>query len=164
VVAGDSTVKIVDFSTPTPPSEVGSVEITGAAKGVTVSAGHIYVATHVHGLRILDASDPSAPVEVGSFTLSGLALEDVQVSGTTAYLAASFHDGLIEVDISDPANPTLLASWDTPGTAWGIDVVGSRVYVADGDAGVETIIPCRLDLFSDGFESGDLMGWTDSMP
>ena len=39
--------------------------------------------------------------------------------------------GLQVIDITDPTNPTLVGTYDTPGTAYGVTVSGDRAFVAD---------------------------------
>jgi hypothetical protein len=43
------------------------------------------------------------------------------------------------VDVSDPAAPALLGSYDTPGGAEAVQVVGSTAYVADHDEGLQIV-------------------------
>jgi len=40
------------------------------------------------------------------------------------------------VDVSDPAHPTEVGAYDTPGWANGVAVSGTHAYVADGDGGL----------------------------
>ena len=44
--------------------------------------------------------------------------------------------GLQVIDVSDPENPTIVGSADTPGWAAGVYVSGNYAYVADGLAQV----------------------------
>ncbi|MDY6954769.1 MAG: dockerin type I domain-containing protein, partial [Thermodesulfobacteriota bacterium] len=43
------------------------------------------------------------------------------------------------VDVSDPRDPTIIGSVDTPGTASGVAVIGEKAYVADGLWGLQVI-------------------------
>jgi len=43
------------------------------------------------------------------------------------------------IDISDPANPVIFGSVDTPGNAYGVAVAGNYAYVADESAGLQVI-------------------------
>ena len=52
---------------------------------------------------------------------------------------ADFHSGLQMIDISDPANPTLTGSYDTPGCAMGVAVSGDHAFVADYSSGLQMI-------------------------
>ncbi len=63
---------------------------------------------------------------------------DVQVSGSTAVCAAN-GSGIDIFDISNPANPALIANFDTTGQALAIAISGTRVYVADGGGGLQII-------------------------
>ena len=47
--------------------------------------------------------------------------------------------GLHIVDVSNPAQPRLVATYDTPGLVWGVAVEGAWVYLADGPAGVRLL-------------------------
>ena len=55
-----------------------------------------------------------------------------------AFLADDFA-GLQVVDIADPANPTLIGTYDTPGFAWGVAVAGDMAFVADDASGLQVI-------------------------
>ena len=59
--------------------------------------------------------------------------------GQTAYVADGF-SGLQIVDVSDPLNPAISGSVDTPVWAYGVWVRGETAYVADGSGGV-IIVP-----------------------
>jgi hypothetical protein len=59
---------------------------------------------------------------------------DVAVDGDYAYVAAQ---GAVSVfDVSTPANPVQVAIIDTPGSAEGVTVSGTYLYVADWDMGL----------------------------
>lgn len=60
----------------------------------------------------------------------------VTVSGNTAYVT-NINGGLVLIDISDPARPTLIGSVDTPGDANDITVTATMAYVANGNAGFQ---------------------------
>ncbi len=63
---------------------------------------------------------------------------DLHIVGNLAYIANGF-SGLSIVDISNPNNPILLGSRDTPGDASGIDVEGNYAYIADYTSGLQII-------------------------
>ncbi|MEO0087855.1 MAG: hypothetical protein ABIK90_07260, partial [candidate division WOR-3 bacterium] len=44
--------------------------------------------------------------------------------------------GLRVIDVSNPSNPREVGYYDTPGSAYGVYVSSSYVYVADGGAGL----------------------------
>ncbi|MDK9699582.1 MAG: hypothetical protein OEM52_05510 [bacterium] len=60
------------------------------------------------------------------------------LSGSYAYVASE-DLGLRIVNISDPSNPSVVGSYDTPGMANGVAVSGNYAYVADGLSGLKVI-------------------------
>ena len=62
----------------------------------------------------------------------------VAVSGSYAYVA-DYNSGLQIIDISNPASPSRVGSYDTPGYACGVAISGSYAYVADGGSGLQII-------------------------
>ncbi len=141
--------RIIDVSDPQEPVEVGFYDVPGLHDffhGVALEGHHVYVADGGlmdTGLRIVDVTDPSAPVELSTLPLSAQSdrippprVEDVAVAcdgnRCTAYLAAGT-GGLRVVDVSNPAAPIEVSSYDTPGLADNLVAVGSTVYLSDGD-------------------------------
>ena len=56
--------RIIDFSDPTAPVEVGAIDTPDYVLDVSVVANIAYLASTGAGLRLIDVSDPSSPVEV----------------------------------------------------------------------------------------------------
>jgi hypothetical protein len=54
----------------------------------------------------------------------------IAVAEPYAYIADGY-TGIIIYDISDPLNPYIITTVDTPGSAWNVDIVGRYAYVAD---------------------------------
>ncbi|NOZ73478.1 MAG: hypothetical protein GXP38_16560, partial [Chloroflexi bacterium] len=65
-------------------------------------------------------------------------MKDVKVVGSNAYLANGNMD-LAVVDVSDPAHPTLLNEFRTPGYANGVDIDGDLAFLASGQKGLRII-------------------------
>jgi hypothetical protein len=63
---------------------------------------------------------------------------DVVVVGHYAFVAGG-SSGLLVLDITDPATPTLEGSLDTSGQACGVTVAGNYAFVADGSDGLQVI-------------------------
>ncbi|MCF7810989.1 choice-of-anchor D domain-containing protein, partial [bacterium] len=72
--------------------------------------------------------EPQIP-EVGHVGIEGAA-EGVCVVGDYAFVAAGA-TGLAIIDISDPENPALTGTYDTPQEAWDVFVLDNHAYVAD---------------------------------
>jgi len=128
-VAGDDGLDVVDISNPDTPAVVGHAR---GALGLAALGTNLY-AVGTGGLVVYDISNPAEPAAVGSYSLPGIG-RDIQVRLPYAFIADDMH-GLEIVDVSDPANPRY--SGRAPcGTAWGVDVCGTKAYVADvGHAG-----------------------------
>jgi hypothetical protein len=60
------------------------------------------------------------------------------VAGDFAFVADRT-SGLQLIDITDPTNPTLAGTYDTPGEAQGVVVAGDLAFVADYTAGLQVI-------------------------
>ncbi|MBZ0269496.1 T9SS type A sorting domain-containing protein, partial [bacterium] len=80
---------------------------------------------------------PFAPTLVGSYGPVANAIS-VVVSGDLAFLAGGI-DGLVILDITDPANPVLLGTYDTAGVTQSVVVSGDYAFVADADPGMLVI-------------------------
>ncbi len=187
VAAGDDGLRVVDLSDPTHPVEVMSTPRFAVDVAVAGSVACVFGG----GLDVFDAGDPSFPLHVGNLALpgseqvGGLAMDgtrayiaqretarldvvdvsdptqpslvatsgptfadrqlfDLVVEGSTAWLTRGV-DGVVKLDVSDPAAPTILAELDTPGAAVAIAAAGATAYVADSSAGLRV-----LDLPSGG--------------
>jgi len=69
-------------------------------------------------------------------------LRGVAISGSFAYVAAG-DAGIYVVDVSDPANPTVVGSWDSPGFA-------AKVAKREYPSGLALILDGALVLYSRG--------------
>jgi hypothetical protein len=92
-------------------------------------------------IMIFDISNPSDSLflssELSSYAVGGATFFAVDAVGTYAYVASGA--GLIVFDVSDPANPAIAGSLDTPGTARDVFVEGNYAFVADNEAGLQII-------------------------
>jgi hypothetical protein len=144
---------IVDVSDPTSPSlestYTSSIYDLVQDVAVTSSPGQIYAHVgYFNHLFIVDVTDPSSPSELGIYTTT---LQALAAAGSYVYVAAG-EDGLRAIDVSDPLNPTLAGTLDTPGYANAVAVSGTHAYVADGDSGLRIInISNPSGLSEDGF-------------
>ncbi len=104
---GGGTLTVLDVTNPAAPAVLGTTSVDGTYLAVE---GGLAFASAALSLSIVDVSNPSAPSPVGSFANPFFPpfpfppLEDVAVSGTTAYLGVG--GVVIVVDVSSPAAPT----------------------------------------------------------
>jgi len=107
----------------------------GDIYATAVSGNYAYVGQGQH-LVVLDISNPSQPFELGRIHTIDIT-SDIKISGSYAYVTSD-NGGLVIVDISDPAAPTLAGSYDT-GYALGVAVSSNYAYVADDENGLVII-------------------------
>ena len=91
------------------------------------------------GLEIWDVSDPGSPLKRGAYRLTGSnpfwTVSDVVVTGDRAYLALGF-DGVVVLDIKNPAVPVRVGAIAVPDSALDLAIRSNRLFVATGK-GVE---------------------------
>ena len=86
-------------------------------------------------LTILDISTPNAPLVVGRSANFPNLLRDVVVVDGYAYAADLWSGGFQLIDVSDPTKPSVVGSFNTPGSALSVIVANEFAYVADGGYG-----------------------------
>ncbi len=74
---------------------------------------------------------------------------DIQIVGNQGFLAVG-KTGIVVVDIKDPENLIEVTSLDTFGTAYSLQVSGTKVYVADGPDGLKMLSTNKGGLELDG--------------
>lgn len=104
----------------------------GFLNAVDVSGNIAWLAAQT-GLRVVDISTPANLTSL-SMTAFGGQPRDVVHAGDL-YLADDFY-GLRQVDVTNLAAPTLLASFPSADRGMGVDAEGDLVVLAAGEAGV----------------------------
>lgn len=163
-VVGGSGLKVLNMVDPLNPILLGSVPVPNTNRGVFVVDTFAYVTRYGDGygaLIVVNVSNPTTPQIVASAdNLKGDPC-DVWIQSHYAYVAAedfwfpgslskkhmrntssnnSFaqradeEGGLRIVDISDPLNPTLIASYDTPHDPRGVFAVDTLIFIADQES------------------------------
>ena len=197
----DFGVQIIDISDPANPAPVSSFDNGDTVNGKTYdeldaprqiasvkigSGTYALVANNMDGVQIIDITDPANPEPVTSFddgdTVNGKTFDELNGaygittikigSSTYALVTAVDDNGVQIIDISDPANPAPVSSFDDGDTVngktydeledpYGITTVkiGSKTYAlvaAHGDYGVQIIDisdpanPAPVSSFDDG--------------
>ncbi len=108
-----------------------AVPTPATASGFDLTAERIYLTCEQRGLFIYNRSDRQY---LGEIALPGEA-QKVKVAGNYAYVACR-QGGLQVVDVSNPAQPVLVGSYDTSGYATTVDVSGTQCVVSSGSGGV----------------------------
>jgi hypothetical protein len=138
LVSAQGGLHVVDVAAPAQP-KLRNSNITRRVLDVEVAGTTAYLYDVANGpaLQLADLSDPAHPALRGRFAVS-FVINDIEVMGTTAYLAAG-NNGVQIVDASNPDSPTPLGSFDTPGYASAVQVRDGIAYVADGDHGLHIV-------------------------
>jgi hypothetical protein len=146
-LAGEGGLLIFDIQDPLNPDLLGSYATSAQASNISVSGDLVFLALGEDGLLILNASNPSQPVEAGSYP--GV-VNDVWASGDQAYLAG---EDLRILEVSDPANPALLGTYDGGKPFQVVQAAGSLVYLAAGSNYliVDAADPSAPDLLVDEY-------------
>ena len=126
IVINFGSISIVDVSEPTTPYVEGHYA-TGTVQNVCLEGSYAYIADGYRGLIIVDVSNPADLVEIGSY-LAGTPVNAVAVRNGIAYLVGF---DLQVVDVSNPASPALLASYNNLLYSTNIAVVDTMLYVMD---------------------------------
>ena len=112
------------------PGQVSYLDLPGYTNGIAVSGDYAYIAAGGAGLQVVSLSPERATPQIaGSLSLPGTQM-GVAIVGNRAYVAAG-SSGLHVLDISNPASPTLLGTFNTGNFARNVKVVGSTAFVAN---------------------------------
>jgi len=162
----DGWLRIVDVSDPTSPTQVVSYATPGDARRVSVENSIAYVVDGAAGLRLIDVSSPAAPVELGHVDPpTGAQTDAVFVDGDRAYMGSNETSSETSacwfqvVDVSNPASPTVLDSYQAAGRLEDIEIYEGHAYlgVSGGSFWVLSLtslirvavyyMPCAYDVY-----------------
>ncbi len=99
------------------------------AHGIRVVDSFAFVADK-NGLEIINVKDMGNIFTVGVYNDTSGAVSEFTIRDTLCYIA-DVDAGLKIVNISNPANPKEVGSYDTPGYACGVTVVDTLAYIGD---------------------------------
>lgn len=118
---------------------------------------YAYLANQYAGLQIFDVSNPADPVSVGG--LRTPYAFDVSVTNNYAFLLGG-PPALQVIDVINPREPRRVGGFDNGEVARGIQVIGSRAYMASGYAGLTILDITRLPCFRAISRSGGRLALT----
>ena len=119
---------ILNISQPSAPTLVSNFD-TERAVGVAVDGIFVYIADSYDGLRILSAFNPANPVEIVHNT-DIETVNDVFIYGQYLLVGAA-EEGVWVYDISNPAAPEFIETFETPGHVLAVKAAEGRIYVSD---------------------------------
>jgi len=115
---------------------VSSYDTTGQTRGIVKDNDIVYVADGTDGLKVfqMDMVGDFVPLGTGfklpAETGVDVSLRSVRLVGNYLYLAYR-QKGLYVLDVTDPANPVQVFSYDTPNYATFIEIDNKRLYLSD---------------------------------
>ena len=121
----------VDISNPAAPYQLGSYVYPGGFRMVTLSDNRAYVFDTGSEFHILDVTNLVFPNRLGGYTTLLNSIKDMSVSNNIACVIGSA--GLEMVNVSNPASPFWLGSYDT-GYSYAVSVVDNVAYVGSSGA------------------------------
>jgi hypothetical protein len=134
---GDSGIAVVSVKDPARPNPIGTFDTEGTAEQIAVSGKYAFIADGTAGLRVIDIGTPAAPRPAASFRTSGYC-HSVSCDGTRLAVG-NIYDGAAQLlDVSDPANPILLATqkYTMYNEAWRVKLRGDKLTVVDHFSGL----------------------------
>lgn len=140
--------QVLDVANPAQPRRLGGCDLgmdTGWPPRLAVLGEHAYVASGSQELHVIDTNDPSNPVPVSRYS-SDWSVINVAASQTHVYLIGHREDPstgqqrrLEVLDVTVPTNPQRIGTYDLPGYAFYLSIVGQQVYSTSGPDGFQVI-------------------------
>jgi len=122
-------------------AEWPSLRVMGQIGGPTIavaSDSNIVLAASGYRVVVYDVSDPDALREIGSSIPLGDFVRGIALGDGRATIAAG-SSGMHVIDLTNPRNPTIVGTWDSPGSAESVAVAGTTAYLADGPFGLRVL-------------------------
>ena len=129
-----SQLRALDFSNPLTPVLSDSLDFYNDTAEVRVVGSRVLVAHRASGLSILDLANPQAPVRIGGYHAGNVDVTDVEWINGHAIVGS--YGQLEVVNVSNPANPQLVATVVGPDLLLDTDRNGNRLFVTWGFSGM----------------------------
>ncbi len=149
--------KIMNFSDPTNPVELGSINFLQTVQKIKIQDSYAFVLINCQGIRVIDISQSANPIQIGSIDTEGCA-GDFDVRGNYIYVT-DLPSGLRIIDISDPSAPDEIGFCETNDATQAVFVSGTNAFIAVGSTGLQII---DISDHHNPVQSGsfDTMGYT----
>lgn len=126
---------VFDISTPTAPTQVGSMTLSGTPENIALSGNYVYVSSSDNNqeLQIINISTPTAPSLTAVYDANNAQnATGIAVSGNYAYLTRDQGAGteFLVLNITTPTAPTLTGSLELTANCNEVAVSGNYAYVA----------------------------------
>jgi hypothetical protein len=88
-------------------------------------------------INVYNISSPTRPTLYGQLNISNR-IKDIEINDNVVYLTTD-NQGVVILDISQPSQPVIIDTIDTPGDARNVFISGGHLYIADGYEGVRIV-------------------------
>jgi len=118
------------------PATIARMDLGGPVRAVELRDGIGYACCDHYGLVTLDLGDPRAPRELGR--CDTFQAFDIAFKGHHAFVADRY-GGVQVIDVSDPASPVLVTTYDSIEFATDVEVAGDLLLVPCRSHGTEVV-------------------------
>ena len=138
IANGTDGLMVTDISDSSLPHEVFHLSLPGNNVAMDVVGSHIFLADQEDTLRVISITNPTNPSQVGKIGFNVDQPKSLFAVDTLVYVACR-GTGIEIVNVVNPASPSVICSYDTPGQAYDILVSDTFAYVADGTKGIRVL-------------------------
>jgi len=141
-VLDDSQVHVLEIGDPADPEPVDIIDFGEVDLEDVAVQGDLLFAVSVSSLYVVDLSTGAVIVD-GQMINEGIQFQRIVLRGTEAYFLSEYYwdrGGVYVYDIGDPAAPARIGMVPLA-EVFAIDVTDNRIFVADGQTGINTIVP-----------------------
>jgi hypothetical protein len=131
--------KSFDISTPDTAVLMDTYNSDGDACAVTGSGDYVYLSDGLQGVKIFSIADSSGHLSYVSMVETPGYVNDASIADTILYITDDVA-GAIAVSVVDPAHPSILAIYDSPGTPAGICGVRNHAYLGDTNSFITLLL------------------------
>jgi len=147
VVAADGNLHLVDLSNPSVPRDTAQLQVAkpqviGMAAHTALAGHHLYVSIAGVTPQIIDIANPYRPRLIGPIgdgeatvwaVNTGYAYVSENPTFPQGERGPKVGGGINVEDVSDPANPAVVGSFETGAASVGSTLVGTTLYTSEGD-------------------------------
>ncbi|MFO7638171.1 MAG: hypothetical protein R6X14_02540 [bacterium] len=140
-VPRELTLRVFDISNPSAPVQIGFLNYCGGYD-MHLAGQYLFISgyyTGDYGFQVVDMADSTRPRLVGECETGGQGWGVWANREAQRGYVAGRYGGLIEIDISSPADPTVVGSLLQADAAYDVAVSGNRAYVAMLGAGLHIL-------------------------
>lgn len=139
VAAGGNGLLVIDVSTPSVPTLVGSYNTPGFAYYIAKQGQYVYIADN-DAIRVINVAVPSSPTEIGSYQATNFyADRNLALSGQYLYARGNIGTEFRVINISNPASPVAVGVLQAQPLGSGLYLSGGRAYLGTSTDGLQIV-------------------------